>query len=66
MLVLQAKHVGLLLAVLLAWVLEQVLWVYTKDGHDACYEGVFDPRSWICLMTAAVTAIIVIIVTVGE
>lgn len=62
----QAKHVGLLLAVLFAWAMEQVLWVHTGDSNDACYEFFFDTRRWSNLVTVGVAAAVVAAVTYGE
>lgn len=62
----QAKHVGLLLAILFAWTMEQVLWVHAGDGKDACYESFFDTKNWSNIVSAGISAAVVAAVTLGK
>lgn len=55
------KHLCVLLVFLLAWALEQVVWVSTGDDHEACYGGAFDAKG----LSSAVSAVVVALVVVG-
>lgn len=61
----QAKHVWIMLGVLLAWAIEQVAWVHSRSSHRACYRA-FDVRSPTSLLTAVVGAGVVAAVAFGE
>ncbi|CAM9376568.1 unnamed protein product [Pylaiella littoralis] len=56
----EAKHTCLLLGFLLVWMVEQVVWVSTDDGHEACYDA-FDAKA----LSSAVTAVVVALAVVG-
>lgn len=60
----QAKHAWILLAFLLAWAAEQVLWVST-GGREACYE-VFDAKGAGSVVPAVVAALVVVALLFGE
>lgn len=66
MLSFQAKHAWILLAFLLAWAAEQVLWVSTGgDEREACYE-VFDAKGLRSATSAVVAALVVVALILGE
>ncbi|CAM9369992.1 unnamed protein product [Ectocarpus sp. 12 AP-2014] len=55
----EAKHAWILLAFLLAWVVEQVAWVSADSQHEACYE-VFDAEGLDNAISAVVASLIVV------
>ncbi|CAM9982455.1 unnamed protein product, partial [Ectocarpus sp. 13 AM-2016] len=55
----EAKHVWILLAFLLAWVVEQVAWVSADSEHKACYE-VFDAEGLDNAISAVVASLVVV------
>lgn len=62
----QAKHAWVLLAFLLAWAAEQVLWVSTGgEGRETCYE-VFDAKGLRSVASAVVAALVVVALMFGE
>lgn len=61
----QAKHAWIILAFLLAWAVQQVVWVYADSSHEACY-GVFDAKRVHSLLTAIVASMVVVAVVFGE
>lgn len=44
---------------------EQVVWVSTDDGHEACYDA-FDAKALSSAVTAVVVALAVVGLTFGE
>lgn len=54
-----------MLGFLLIWAIEQVAWVYSDSGNEACYEA-FDVKGLYSLLTAIIVAIAVVSVTFGE
>ncbi|CAB1106741.1 unnamed protein product [Ectocarpus sp. CCAP 1310/34] len=55
----EAKHAWILLAFLLAWVVEQVAWVSADSQHEACYE-VFDAEGLNNAISAVVASLVVV------
>lgn len=61
----QATHVCVLLAVLFLWAIEQVAWVHSSSGNEACY-GAFNVTDATSLWTALVGAVVVVGVVFGK
>lgn len=55
----------MLLALLLAWTVEQVVWVSTGDDHEACYDA-FDGKELSAAISAVVVALAVVGLALGE
>ncbi|CAM9301118.1 unnamed protein product [Choristocarpus tenellus] len=56
----QVKHLGLVLAFGLIWMLVQIIWINGGDNHAPCYQN-FDTKDGTSAMSAVVGAIIVVV-----